>query len=87
MIDPGIEFRSVDGNLPNPIKDNAYAATGLNWIYTPLGEPPAVAADDPVTRFPRLLRIPAGTAIEIGITWENVSVNSLLIAECYRATA
>lgn len=86
LIDPGVEFRSVDGNLANPIRNNEYAGVGLNWIYTPLAEPPAVLATDPVTRFPRLLRIPAEETIEVAITWEYVSVNSILVAECYRPT-
>jgi hypothetical protein len=84
MVDPGVEFRSIDGNLPNPVRNNEYVGSGLKWIYTPLAEPPAVSVDDPQTRFPRLLRIPAGTALEVAVSWESVSVNSILVSEAYR---
>jgi len=87
MVDPGVEFRSVDGNLRNPIRNNEYAGTGLNWIYTPLTEPPAVDPEDEQTRFPRLLRVPKNTAMEIAFTWQYVTVNSILVSEAYRPEA
>lgn len=87
LIDPGVEFRSVDGNLANPVAGNEYGPSGLKWAFTPLGDPPAVVATDPVTRFPRLLKLLPEEPIEVGITWENVSLNSILVAECYRSEA
>lgn len=83
-IDPGIQWRGFDGNIPNPVVNGEYAAPGLKWLYTPLAEPAAVVATDPVTLFPRLLVVPGNTQVELAFTWESLTVNALLIAEAYR---
>lgn len=87
LIDPGFRWRGVAGSIPSPIVRGGYAFGGLMWLCPSWADPSAVAEADPVSDFPRLLVVPANSVVEVGITWEYISVNALFVAEAYRPEA
>jgi hypothetical protein len=84
VIDPGCRFVRANNDLTNPVQDRAYAPSGLQWSHTGQSAPPAANVADPITQRPRVLNCAALQDVDVVVSWDDVKLNALLIAELWR---
>lgn len=85
IIDPGCQWKKSNGNLVAPIEHDVYKPSALQWAHTGLRVPNAVNVADPPANVPRMLHCHTAVEVELALVWKEVTVNSVLIWEAYRA--
>lgn len=84
VVDPGCRFVRANNDLANPIEDREYAPTGLQWSHTGFNVPPSVLITDPINQRPRMLNCAALQDVDVVLTWDDIKLNAVLIAEAWR---